>query len=146
MPIPRVRWSIPAVTVLIAITGCGDDRTTPAASPAPVTTATASPVVSPMASVTPSAPLPTVDKEIAVTVTKKKVTPPTGRVEVRRGTTVRIIVTSDVADDLHVHGYDLEKPLPAGRPASIEFRADRAGLFEVETHETHLVLLQLVVR
>jgi hypothetical protein len=99
--------------------------------------------------VTPSAPPTTiaaVDKEIVVTVAKKKVTPPTGRVEVRRGATVRITVTSDVADDLHVHGYDLRKPLPAGQPASIEFRADRTGLFEVETHDTHLVLFQLVVR
>lgn len=138
------RWSIPAVTVLFAVTGCGGDDppTTATAPPAAATTAASSTVASPTASLPPAA----VDQEIVVTVAGKKVTPPTGRIEVRRSATVRITVTSDVADDLHVHGYDLTKSLSAGQPASIDFRADRTGLFEVETHDTHLVLFQLVVR
>jgi len=140
------RWSIPAVIVLLGVTGCGGDdppATATAAAPSPST------VASSTAGVAPSAPPPAVaavDKEIVVTVADKKVTPPTGRIEVRRGATVRITVTSDVADDLHVHGYDLTTSLPAGQPAAIDFRADRTGLFEVETHDTHLVLFQLVVR
>jgi FtsP/CotA-like multicopper oxidase with cupredoxin domain len=143
----RVRWSIPAVTVLFAVTGCGgDEPTTTAAPPAATTTAASAPTAAdPTTSVTPPA-VSAVDREIVVTVADQKVSPPTGRIEVRRGATVRITVTSDVTDDLHVHGYDLTKSLPAGRSASIEFRADRSGLFEVETHEAHLVLFQLVVR
>ncbi|GAB3824959.1 hypothetical protein [Dactylosporangium cerinum] len=81
-----------------------------------------------------------------VTVAKRKVTPPTGRVEVAKGSLVRITVTSDVADELHVHGYDKTLALPAGTPASIDLRVDKTGLFEVETHSSHLVLFQLVVR
>jgi hypothetical protein len=45
-----------------------------------------------------------------------------------------------------VHGYDVELPLAAGTPGSITLRADRTGLFEVETHKSKLVLFQLVVR
>lgn len=93
----------------------------------------------------PPSPVP-VDKDIVVTVAQRKVTPPTGRIGVAKGNLVRITVTSDVADELHVHGYDKTLRLPAGAPASIELRADRTGLFEVETHATHLVLFQLVVR
>ncbi|WP_238425723.1 cupredoxin domain-containing protein, partial [Micromonospora parastrephiae] len=93
-----------------------------------------------------TASTPAVDREIAVTITKRRIDPPTGRVTVGKGQLVRITVTSDVPDELHVHGYDLGARLPAGTPGSVEFRADKTGLFEAETHETELVLFQLVVR
>ncbi|MBP2706153.1 hypothetical protein JOL79_20290 [Microbispora sp. RL4-1S] len=85
-------------------------------------------------------------KDITVTIAGGKVTPEPGRIEVTKGQTVRIKVTSDVADEAHVHGYDKEASLQPGTPASIEFVADETGLFEVETHETELQLFQLVVR
>ncbi|WP_433788569.1 hypothetical protein [Actinoplanes sp. CA-252034] len=129
---PRARWLMPAVAVLLAVTGCGgDDPATAPNLPDAAGSAAATAVV---------------DEEIVATVVDNKVTPPTSRIEVRQGATVRITVTSDVADDLHVHGYDLQTALPAGQPASIDFRADRTGLYEVETHGSHLVLFQLVVR
>ncbi|OPG09278.1 hypothetical protein B1L11_26405 [Microbispora sp. GKU 823] len=90
-------------------------------------------------------PTPAV-KEITVTVAGRKVTPPPGRIEVTKGQTVRITVTSDVADEAHLHGYDKEASLQPGTPASIEFVADETGLFEMETHESGLQLFQLVVR
>ncbi|MET8465867.1 hypothetical protein, partial [Micromonospora zamorensis] len=102
----------------------------------------------PTAGATPSAAAstPAVDREITVTIAKRRVDPPTGRITVGKGELVRITVTSDVSDELHVHGYDLGARLPAGAPGLVEFRADKTGLFEVETHETELVLFQLVVR
>jgi hypothetical protein len=59
---------------------------------------------------------------------------------------VRLVVTSDVADEIHVHGYELEKALTPGDPATLEFMADQSGLFEVELHETGKMLTSLVVR
>ena len=67
-------------------------------------------------------------------------------VKAKPGQTVRINAVSDVADSLHVHGYDKTLALPAGTPASLELRTDRTGLVEVETHSSHLVLFPLVVR
>lgn len=87
-----------------------------------------------------------VDREIVVTISKKEVSPATARYEVASGTLVRITATSDVDDSLHVHGYDRSVTLRAGVPGSLDLRADRTGLFEVETHDTRLVLFQLVVR
>jgi heme/copper-type cytochrome/quinol oxidase subunit 2 len=55
-------------------------------------------------------------------------------------------VTSDVDDVLHVHGFDVEEPLEAGHTTTVELTADQPGVFEVETHETELELLQLEVR
>jgi FtsP/CotA-like multicopper oxidase with cupredoxin domain len=85
-------------------------------------------------------------KEITVAIAGRQVTPPPGRIDVTKGQTVHITVTSDVADEAHVHGFDKAASLQPGTPATIEFVADESGLFEVETHESELQLFQLVIR
>jgi heme/copper-type cytochrome/quinol oxidase subunit 2 len=84
--------------------------------------------------------------EISVTVRKGKVIPRTRRVKVPEGSTVRLVVTSDVADEVHVHGYDLKKDIEAGQPGVIEFTADQSGVFEVELEHKALQLTQLQVQ
>ncbi|MET9918556.1 hypothetical protein ABZZ04_15875 [Streptomyces sp. NPDC006435] len=89
---------------------------------------------------------PRPDTDLEITVSRGRVSPAPGRTEVEKGGTVRLRVRSDRADSLHVHGYDKEARLPAGRTVTLTFTADRSGLFEVETHESELLLTQLVVR
>ncbi|MEU6313538.1 hypothetical protein [Streptomyces sp. NPDC047014] len=86
------------------------------------------------------------DRTVTISVRDGKVTPAPARTELRRGERVALRVTSDRADTLHVHGYDKELALPAGQEATLTLTADRTGLFEVETHESRLVLTQLLVR
>ncbi|MFG2982605.1 hypothetical protein ACGFYQ_15320 [Streptomyces sp. NPDC048258] len=86
------------------------------------------------------------DRTVAITVRDGKVSPAPARTELRRGERVALRVTSDRADTLHVHGYDKELALPPGQEATLILTADRTGLFEVETHESALVLTQLLVR
>ena len=43
------------------------------------------------------------------------------RVEVEKGDTVRLLVRSDVQDEIHVHGYELEKEAAPGKPARFKF-------------------------
>nr|SBO94364.1 hypothetical protein BN4615_P3880 [Nonomuraea gerenzanensis] len=81
-----------------------------------------------------------------ITVSGGRVEPPPGWLEVRKGRQVSITVTSDVADELHVHGYDLVAELRPGVPATIRFTAGLTGVFQVETHRGKLVLTQLAVR
>ncbi|MFI6262575.1 hypothetical protein [Micromonospora sp. NPDC051006] len=143
--------AIAAALASLLLAGCGGGADEPAATASPVapSTSVAAPTTAAAASPTPAVTTPAaspVDKQITVTVAKRRVDPPTGRITVAKGDLVRITVTSDVPDELHVHGYDLGARLPAGKAGSVEFRADRTGLFEVETHETELVLFQLVVR
>ncbi|WP_327285589.1 MULTISPECIES: hypothetical protein [unclassified Streptomyces] len=98
---------------------------------------------------TPPSPTPSdvqADRTVTLTVRDGKVTPAPGRTELRRGERVALRVTSDRADTLHVHGYDKELALPAGQEATLVLTVDRTGLFEVETHESDLVLTQLLVR
>ncbi|MEV6327258.1 hypothetical protein [Streptomyces sp. NPDC051909] len=99
---------------------------------------------------TPASPAPTFTaapgRTLAVTITGDSVQPPPSRVEVRQGERITLQVTGDHTDTVHVHGYDRELPLTPDRTATLTFTADRTGLFEVETHESGLVLTQLVVR
>ncbi len=82
---------------------------------------------------------------VAVRVAAGKVVPPTHRVDVPMGQRVRLQVDSDVADEVHVHGYDLKQDVAPSAPATVEFVADQPGLFEVELEEARLQLVQLEV-
>lgn len=115
-----------------------DDHTAWAVGSAPIQATTA------LTDAAASTPDTGATAEIAVR--DGKVSPAPGRTEVRKGSTVRLLVRSDRDDTLHVHGYDKEAHLPAGRTVTLTFTADRTGLFEVETHESDLLLTQLVVR
>jgi hypothetical protein len=59
---------------------------------------------------------------------------------------VRLTVTSDAADEVHVHGFDLTTALSPGQAAQLEFVADRAGIFEIELHDAGTVLTRLQVQ
>lgn len=83
---------------------------------------------------------------ITVEIANGQVQGPTERIELTRGQQVRLAVRSDKADELHVHGYDASAGLVPGEPSTVEFTADIPGVFEVELHESGLVLPSLVVR
>src|SRR5829696_908081 len=68
------------------------------------------------------------------------------RVSVKRGEQVRIQVESDASDEVHVHGYDLKRPVGSGKPAAIEFAADLPGVYEVELEAAQRKLFELEVR
>ncbi|MEV6951937.1 hypothetical protein [Streptomyces sp. NPDC051183] len=102
---------------------------------------------SPPANPTPNPPTEApADRTVTIAVRGGKVTPAPGRIELKRGERVALRVTSDRADTLHVHGFDKELALTAGQEATLVLTADRTGLFEVETHESGLVVTQLLVR
>lgn len=65
--------------------------------------------------------------------------------EVTTGSTFTIRVVSDVADELHVHGYDLFYELEPGVPVEVSFVADTPGVFEAELETTHIRLFEIEV-
>lgn len=128
-----------AAGALLAAGGCGEPATGPATGSAPPTGGTASGPASGPASAAPEV------TDIEVTVRNGKVSTPSGRVEVKRGATVRFTVTSDAADELHVHGYDRTLALRPGEPATLRLVADTPGVFEVELHHSGARVLELQV-
>jgi plastocyanin len=129
-----------AVLLLLAACASGSDSATTADS----STIAGDSKSAGIASGEPNPAVPVV--EVNVSVRDGKVAPKPHRVDVTQGATVRLQVTSDVDDVLHVHGFDIEEPLEAGHTTTVELTADQPGVFEVETHETELELLQLEVR
>ena len=83
-----------------------------------------------------------------MTIADGKVAPDPGRkVEVATGDHVHLSVTSDHADEVHVHGYDIEKEVSAGGTVTIDFTAGIPGQFEVEAHKlSPSLLFTLVVK
>ncbi|RAY14047.1 hypothetical protein DPM19_17350 [Actinomadura craniellae] len=124
--------ALPALILpmIFSVAACGEP-------PPPPTSSAGSPGV-------PSPPAPQVTV-ITVTVTGGKVTPPARRIQVDRGQTVRVTVTSDIADEFHLHGYDRTLDVRPGRPATLEFTADLPGVFEAEMHHSGARVFDLQV-
>jgi hypothetical protein len=142
------RTSLPSTLLALAVgavvlTGCagksasGNLGASAAASPVP-TAASASPSVG----VSPS---PTVDQTIHITYANGKVSGVGARVKVKHNSTVALVVTSDVADEVHFHGYNKMADVAKGGTVTIVFKATLQGVFEVELEKLkhRLVLLQI---
>ncbi|SDF19331.1 hypothetical protein SAMN05660662_1280 [Blastococcus aurantiacus] len=68
-----------------------------------------------------------------------------GRISVRVGESVTLVLNSTIDDELHVHGYDLTADLRAGQTTELTFDATIPGVFEIELHDAGTVLLTLQV-
>jgi hypothetical protein len=56
---------------------------------------------------------------------------------VHKGRRVVLVVYSTIGKEVHLHGYDLEKPIRSRTtPVRIPFVARVAGVFEIELHVT----------
>jgi hypothetical protein len=55
-------------------------------------------------------------------------------IRVKKGDAVVIVVAADAPDDIHLHGYDIEKKVAPGQPARFRFKATLEGEFEIESH------------
>jgi hypothetical protein len=148
MPALR-RWAAPAVltiaTVLTVAACDGDDSSQ--ATGATTTAATTTTTIS--GSATSGEPTTTTEPAtpaIEVRVAGGKVQGGVRREQVRRGDAVVLRVVADVADEVHLHGYDRSADVGPGKPAQISFTADIPGVFEVELEQRKQKLLELEVR
>ena len=56
-------------------------------------------------------------------------------IKVKKGDDVRLqVLTDEASDQLHLHGYDIEKEAAKGKPANFHFKANIEGVFELESH------------
>jgi ABC-type Fe3+-hydroxamate transport system substrate-binding protein len=68
------------------------------------------------------------------------------RQTVKKGDMVVISVTSDTADEIHLHGYDIKRDVAAGGTARIPFTATIPGRFEVELESRGVQIADLTVQ
>lgn len=135
--LPAPALTAVAVAALLALSGCaGKDATVSSPPPAAPTDAAAGPTASPSADTA---------QVVTLTVVGGKVTGDAPRVKVALGSRVRVTVTSDVSDQVHLHGYDLQVATAIGSPVQIEFVADKPGIYAIELENSGRSLTRLQV-
>ena len=136
------------VSLFIALRPDDDDETA-----TPTTTAATT-----QSTTTTEPPATTTEPPATTTEPPATTAPPTGPVvfrvtaggeiergKVKLGREVRIVAVSDVADHVHLHGYDLMADVAPGTPAEIEIEATIAGQFEIELEDRGQLIAVLEV-
>jgi hypothetical protein len=157
----RITLAAGALAIALALTACGDDdssaTTTPAPSTAASTTRASSTAAAPSTtatSVAPTSAAPTTSTPTTQPTTAAPTTVDVGTivvdadndplrtVSVPLGTAVTLTVRSAMAQEFHLHGYDLEL---SGTEVVFQFTADLPGSFELESHDSEgpIVVLQV---
>jgi len=119
--------------------------TTAATSPATSSAATATGATTTPATTTAAAAAPNTSQAISVRATASQITPAPGPVDVKLGNLIAIEVTSDVADELRVQGYERILPLQAGQPGRLVLAANLSGEFQVVLASSQRLLFTLRV-
>jgi heme/copper-type cytochrome/quinol oxidase subunit 2 len=156
---PAVRKRCAVALAVAAVTattlGCSPNQrpstatTTEETQAAPTATAVSTTTVTTTLTATPQNSSQTTTSNgqvIRVTVTGGQVTPAPALVDVKLGSTVVIEVTSDVAEQLHVLGYERTLDLQPGQPGRLQLTASNPGTFTVELARAHRQLFQLRVQ
>jgi heme/copper-type cytochrome/quinol oxidase subunit 2 len=132
-----------ASTATVALSSTAPPTTTTTAVPSPVGSA-------PATTTTVSEPSTTTEavsagEVIEVIVDGSGIVTGGGRVSVELGDEITLSVTSEVADEVHVHGFDLSLDLEPGITGELTFVADVPGVFEIELERSRVVLVDLEV-
>jgi hypothetical protein len=134
------------VASALALAGCGGGssqadattETTQATTRATTTTETMT-----AETATTSAPKP---RTITVVVEAGRPRGGIQRPTVDKGEKVVLVVRTDAGEEVHLHGYDIEKPVTPGTPVRIPFTANLPGRFELELHHPDALLAVIEVK
>jgi ABC-type glycerol-3-phosphate transport system substrate-binding protein len=137
---------VAVVAGALAVAGCGGDSSQSTAETATVATTPATTAETTTTDTTTTASTPS--KPTTITVVVKQGRPQGGiqRPTVKQGDNVVLVVRTDSGEAVHLHGYDIEKPVTPGTPVRISFTAKLPGRFEVELHPMDALLAVIEVR
>jgi hypothetical protein len=133
----RAKKVLPLLLALVAIgglTACGSDDDSTSST---ATTASGEKATTSEESKRPATP--------AIVVRSGEPVGGVQELEYNAGDEIRFRVSSNKADEVHVHGYDVEEEIPAGGTATLSFPADIEGIFEIELHESETQIAELRV-
>jgi len=136
-----VKKLIVASACLLAVTviaGCGSDDGTSTETTDTTTVATTT-------TTTETTPPPAGPTEIRIVVVNGAPKGGIVREKVDKDDSVVLVVKSDVADEIHLHGYDVSRDVEAGGTARLRFKATIPGRFEVELEERGVQIADITV-
>jgi heme/copper-type cytochrome/quinol oxidase subunit 2 len=138
--------ALAAIVVLFVVLRPNDDKeetgTAETTSSTQVTTS-ATTSTAPTTTAKPAVPART---RVTITVRAGHVIGGIRRVTLPKGALVELVVTADVADEVHLHGYDISRDVAPGAPARLRFKATTSGRFEVELEQRQLQIAEITVR
>ena len=129
-----------AAIVLFVVLRPGDDDE-PAATPG-TTTSTTSNGESPP----PSRPGPVGPARVRIEIRNAQPVGGVRRVTVAKGRRVILLVSSDVSDHVHLHGYDVMRDVAPGRTARIAFRATIVGTVQAELEDRRVEIASITTK
>ena len=140
----RVVLAAACVLAAVALAGCGSDDSESASSTDTTTTTETT-----TTETTTSETTTTTDAETPTIVRIKVVDgQPEGgivRQTVSKDDQVVLVVTSDVADEIHLHGYDIARDVEAGGTVRLPFKATIPGRFEAELESRSVQIADITV-
>jgi ABC-type glycerol-3-phosphate transport system substrate-binding protein len=130
----------------LALAGCGGgDGGSTAADTSTTETTTTAPTTTTTETTTTTAPAPKVTT-IPIRVVNGQPQGGIQRPKIDQGDKVVLVVRTDSGEAVHLHGYNIEKPVVPGKPVRLPFTANIAGRFEVELHPTDALLAVIEVQ
>lgn len=140
-------------SAVLSLAACGGDGDTTTSPPPPTSSATTTQPVPQPPQPPPTQPPPPPPPPPAPQVTTVRIVVRGGQVvgglvqaTVDQGKRVVLVVGSDVADEVHLHGYDKSVDVTPGRSARLAFVASIPGRFEVELEDRGLQIADIEVR
>jgi plastocyanin len=123
--------AVAVIAFVIASPGGDDDGDNAAQTTATTETSSGSGTGTETATEPPPPPKPEVSR---IEIRGGEVVGGPAEIKAKNGDTVVIVVSADAPDDIHLHGYDIEKKAAPGQPARFRFKASAEGEFEIESH------------
>ena len=136
------------LTGSLALASCGGDDDEASGTTTETTTQTTSETTTTATETTTQTTTePEVEKPTVVRVTVAGGAPKGGivRATVDQGDRVRLVVTSDVADEIHLHCYDISRDVAAGGTVTLAFRATIPGRCEVELENRGIQIADITI-
>jgi hypothetical protein len=127
--------TVVVAAVLFVVLRPDDDEPAATTTTQSQTTTEREPTVPP-----PRPPAPPPPARVRITVRDGRPVGGIRRVTVGRGRRVVLIVSADVSDHVHLHGYDVMRDVAPGRAARLAFRATIVGTVEVELEDRRIPL------
>jgi len=136
----RIVLTAACVLAAVALAGCGSDDDGSASSTD--TTTTTETTTDTETTTTTEAETRTVVK---ITVVDGQPQGGIVRQTVNKDDQVVLVVTSDVADEIHLHGYDVSRDVTAGGTVRLPFKATIPGRFEAELESRSVQIADITV-
>ena len=135
----KILLVVAATVASIALVGCGSNDSESASTD---TTTTETITTTTDTTTTTAAEKPT---EVKVVVVNGSPQGGIVRQTVNKDDQVVLVVTSDIADEIHLHGYDKARDVAAGGTIRLPFKATIPGRFEAELESRGVQIAEITV-